>query len=152
MSKSKIRRKYTADAVQLHRISHPASHPYKKGPHVRGNRASMQDALEDMDKIQRINHPAKDQHKWLIGGVGRPLGSAKPGLQHVQVHLREESWPRHLITFHICFWRKPTSTRINRAPLTLLSLTHTHKHAHTLDSTHSKEALSLYLSLLLLAR
>ena len=109
MSKSGIRLKHTADAVQLHIISHPASHPYKEGPHVRGNGASTQDALEDKDKIQRINHPAKDQHERLTGGVGRPLGSAEPGMQRVQVHLEEESRPRHLITFHICVGGKPTS-------------------------------------------
>ena len=54
------------------------------------NGASMQDALEDKDKIQRINHPAKNQHDRLPGGVGRPLGSAEPGLQDIQVHLRKE--------------------------------------------------------------
>ena len=75
----------------------------------------MQDALEDKDKIPRINHPAKDQLERLTGGVGRPLGSAEPSLQRVQVHLREESWPRHLITFHMCIWREPTSRAINRA-------------------------------------
>jgi hypothetical protein len=69
----------------------------------------MQDATEDKDKIPRINHPAKDQHKWLTGGVGRPLGLAEPGLQHVQVHLEEEWLPRHLITFHMCIGEKPTS-------------------------------------------
>ena len=34
----------------------------------------MPDALEDKDKIQRINHSAKDQAKGLPGGVGRPRG------------------------------------------------------------------------------
>ena len=109
MNKSEIRRKHAADAVQLRRISHLASHPYKEGPHVRGNGAATQDALEDKDKIQRINHPAKDQHEQLTGGVGRPLGSPEPGLQHVQVHLEEESRPKHLITFHMCVGGKPTS-------------------------------------------
>ena len=90
MSRSGIRRKHAADAIQLRRISHPASHPYKEGPYVRGNGASTQDALEDKDKIIRINHSAKDQHKQLTGGVGRPLGSAEPGLQDVQVHFEEE--------------------------------------------------------------
>ena len=88
MSKSGIRRKHKADAIQLRRISHPASHPYKKGPHVRGNGASTQDALED--KIQWINHTAEDQTEGLPGGVGRPLGSAELGLQDVQVHFEEE--------------------------------------------------------------
>ena len=50
----------------------------------------MQDALEDKDKIQRINHSAKDQAKGLPGGVGRPPGSAEPGLVPVQVHFKEE--------------------------------------------------------------
>ena len=77
MSKSEIRRKHAADAMQLHRRSYPASHPYKEGPPVRGNGASMQDALEDKDKIPRINHLAKDQLERLTGGVGRPLGSAR---------------------------------------------------------------------------
>ena len=90
MSKSGIRRKHTANAIQLHKISHPASHPYKEGPHVRGNGASTQDALEDKDKIQRINHSAKDQAKGLPGGVGRPPGPAEPGLVPVQVHFEEE--------------------------------------------------------------
>ena len=54
--------------------------PLQRGPHVRGNGASTQDALEDKDKIQQINHSAKDQHKRLTGGVGQPLGSAEPGL------------------------------------------------------------------------
>ena len=88
MNKSGI--KHTADAIQLHRISHPASHPYKEGPHVRGNGASPQDALEDKDKIQRINHSAKDQAEGLPGGVGRSPGSAEPGLVPVQVHFEEE--------------------------------------------------------------
>ena len=69
----------------------------------------LQDALEDKDRIPRINHPAKDQLDWLTGGVGRPLGSAEPGLQCVQVHLEEESRARHLITFHMCIGGKPTS-------------------------------------------
>ena len=89
----------------------------------------MQDALEDKDKIQRINHPAKDQPEWLPGGVGRTKGSAKPGLQDVEVHLGEKSRPRHLITFYMCFWLEPTSRAINRASL------HPPQHTHT--SFHS---------------
>ena len=69
----------------------------------------MQDTPEDKDKDQRIYHPAEDQAERLPGGVGRPIGSAESGLQCVQVHLEEESWPRHLITFHICVGGKPTS-------------------------------------------
>ena len=90
MSRSGIRQKHTADVIQLLRILHPASHPYKEGPHVRGNGASTQDALEDKDKIQRINQSAKDQAKGLPGGVGQPPGSAEPALVPVQVHFEEE--------------------------------------------------------------
>ena len=90
MSKSGIRQKHAADAIQLRRISHPASHPYKEGPHVIGNGASTQDSLEDKDKIQRINHSAKDQVEGLPGGVGRPPGLAETGLVPVQVHFEEE--------------------------------------------------------------
>ena len=103
MSKNRIRQKHTADATQLHRRSHLVSHTYKESPLVRG---SMQDALEDKDKIPRINHPVKDKLEWLTGGVGRPLGSAELGLKCIQVHLGEESRPRHLITFHMCVWRE----------------------------------------------
>ena len=143
MSKREIRQKHVADALQLCGISHPASHPYKEGPHVRGNGASTQDALEDKDKIQQINHSAKDQAEGLPGGVGRPPGSAEPGLVPVQVHYEEEWLPRHLITFHMCVGGKPTSRAINRP------LLHPPQNTHTLHSIHSKKAL---LSLALLAR
>ena len=118
-------------------ISHPASHPYKEGPHVRGNRASMQDAPEDKDKDQGIYHPAEDQAERLLGGVDRPPGSAELGLVPVQVHFEEEWLPRHLITFHICIGGKPTSRAINRP------LLHPPQHTHTSHSTLSKKALSL---------
>ena len=131
MSKNRIRRKHTADATQLHRRSHLVSHTYKESPLVRG---SMQDALEDKDKIQRINHPAKDQHERLPGGVGQTWPARCPGAS------REESRPRHLITFHMCFWREPTSRAINRASL------HPPQHTHTSHSTLSKKALPLLLS------
>ena len=69
------------DAIQLRRISHPASHPYKEGPHVRGNGTSTQNALDDKDKIQRINHPAEDQAEGLPGnqGFGRTWPGSRPG-------------------------------------------------------------------------
>ena len=79
MSRSRIRRKHTADAIQLRRISHPASHPYKEDPHVRGNGASTQDEPEDKDKDQRIYHLAEDQAERLPGGVGRTWPGSYPG-------------------------------------------------------------------------
>ena len=114
MSKNEIRRKHDEDATQLRRRSHPASHPYKEGPHVRENGASTQDAPEDKDKDQRIYHPAEDQAETLPGGVGRSHWSAEPGLVPVQVHFEEEWLPRHLITFHMCVGGKPSSRAINR--------------------------------------
>ena len=144
-SKSGIRRKHAAGATQLRKRSHPASHPYKAGPLVRGNGGSTQDALEDKDKIPCISQPTKDRIKRLTGGVGRTRGSAEPGLQHIQAHIGEESRPRHLITFHMCIWRESTSTSINRASHPPLN---THTHTHTLIPLISKETLYL----LLLAR
>ena len=82
MSRSGTRRKHAADVIQLRRISHPASHPYKEDPHVRGSGASTQDAPEDKDKDkdQRIYHPAEDQAERLPGGVGGPwVGRTWPG-------------------------------------------------------------------------
>ena len=89
MSKSGIRRKHAADAIQLRRISHPASHTYKEGPHVK-NGATTQNAPEDKDKDQRIYHTAEDQAERKPGVVGRPPGSAEPGLVPIQVHFEEE--------------------------------------------------------------
>ena len=67
-----------------------------------------------------VSLPEKDKDESLPGGVGRTPGSAEPGLAPVQVHF-EESPPSLLITFHTCIWQKPTSTSINRPPLTPLS-------------------------------
>ena len=78
-------------------------------------------------------------------GVGRTPGSAEPGLAPVQVHFKEESPPRHQITFHMCVGGKPTSRAINRASLHPPQ----HTHTHTLHFHHSKKAL---LSFALLAR
>ena len=125
MSRSRIRQKHAADAIQLRRISHPASHPYKEVPYVRGNGASMQDAPLDKDKDQRIYHPVEDQAERLPGGVYRPPGLAEPGLVPVQVHF-EEWLPRHLITSHMCIGGKPTSRAINRPLLHPPQNTHTH--------------------------
>ena len=98
MSKSEIRQKHAADAVQLRRISHPASHPYKEGPHVSGNGASTQNAPEDKDKNQIIYHPAEDQLVWLTGGVGRTWPATRPGGSRGGVTARA---PNHLPYMHL---------------------------------------------------
>ena len=69
----------------------------------------MHNAYKERYEGPPISLPEEDKDEGLPGGVGRPLGMADPGLQRVQVHLEEESWPRHLITFHICVGGKLTS-------------------------------------------
>ena len=60
MSRSRIRRKHAADAIQLTEYRIRRHTLAKRGPHVRENGASTQDAPEDKDKDQRIYHPAED--------------------------------------------------------------------------------------------
>ena len=61
------------------------SHLNKEGPHVRANGGAKEDALVDKDEDPRVSQHAKDRIKRLIGGAGRPLGSAEPGQPPVQV-------------------------------------------------------------------
>ena len=58
----------------------------------------MQDALEDKDKIQRINHSAKDQAKGLPGGVGRTWTGSHPGALRGGVAAKA---PDHLPYVHL---------------------------------------------------
>ena len=139
MSRSGIRRKHVADAIQLHRISHPASPTYKEGPSSRANRRATHNAYKERYQGPHVSLPAKDKDERRPGGACRPLGSVEPGRPPVQVHFKEESPPSFLITFHTCIWREPTSTSINRAP------SHPSQHTHTSHSTLSKKALSLAL-------
>ena len=90
MSKSGIRQKHDENTMQLHRRSRPASYPYKEGPPDRTNGGTTKHAQEDKDKDPRVSQHAKDKIKRLTGGVDRPLGSAEPGLDPVQVHFGEE--------------------------------------------------------------
>jgi len=142
MSKNGIRQKHVADAIQLRRISHPASPTYKEGPSGRANGRATHNAYKERYQGPHVSLPEKDKDERRPGGAGRPPGSAEPGRPPVQVHFEEESAPSLLITFHTCIWREPTSTSINRAP------SHP-SHTHTLHSILSKKAL---LSLALLAR
>ena len=134
MNKSGIRRKHAADAIQLRRISRPASPTYKEGPSGRANGRAMHNAYKERYQGPHVSLPAKDKDERYPSGAGRPPRSAKPGRPPVQVHFEEESPPSLLITFHTCIWREPTSTSINRAPSHLsLSLTHTHTSFHSLQ-------------------
>ena len=142
MSKSRIRRKHATNATQLRRRSHPALHTYKEGPSSRANGRVTHNAYKERHQGPHVSLPEKEKDERRPGGTGRPPGSAAPGRPPVQVHFVEESAPSLLITFHMCIWREPTSTSINRAP------SHP-SHTHTLHSILSKKAL---LSLALLAR
>ena len=146
MSKSGIRRKHAADAIQLCRISHPTSPTYKEGPSGRANGHATHNALKERYQGPHVSLPEKDRDEMRLGGAGRPPGSAEPGWPPVQVHFEEDSAPSLLITFHTCIWREPTSTSINRAPS---HSSHTHTHTHTLHSILSKKVV---LSLALLTR
>ena len=136
MSRSGIRQKHAADAIQLRRISRPASPTYKEGPSGRANGRATNNAYKERYQGPYVSLPEKDKDDRWPGGAGRPPGLAEPGRPPVQVHFEEESAPSLLITFHTCIWREPTSTSINRAsppPLT-----------HTLSfHSLSMEALSL---------
>ena len=140
-----IGNKHAADAIQLRRISHPASPAYKEGPSGRANGRATHNAYKERYQGPHVSLPEKDKDERRSSGAGRPHGSAEPGRPPVQVHF-EESAPSLLITFHTCIWWEPTSTSINRAPS---HPSHTHIHTHTFHSILSKKAL---LSLALLAR
>ena len=126
MSKNRIRRKHVADATQLRRRSHPASPTYKEGPSGRANGRATHNAYKERYQDPHVSLPKKDKDERRPGGAGRPPGSAEPGWPPVQLHFEEESAPSLLITFHMCIWREPTSTSINRAPSHPSQHTHTH--------------------------
>ena len=130
MSKSRIRLKHAADAVQLHRILHPASLPYKEGLSGRANGCATHNAYKERYQGPHVSLLEKDEDERRSGGVGRPPGSAELGRPPIQVHFEEESPPSLLITFHTCIWREPTSTSINRAPS---HPSHTHTSFHSLQ-------------------
>ena len=125
MSWSGIRRKHAADAIQLRRISHPASSTYKEGPSGRANGRATHNAYKERYQGPHVNLLVKDKDARRPGGAGRPPGSVEPGRPPAQVHFEEESPPSFLITFLTCIWREPTSTSINRAP------SHPSQHTHT---------------------
>ena len=123
MSMSGIRRKHAADAIQLRRISRPASPTFKEGPSGRANRRAMHNSYKERYQGPHVSLPEKDKDERWPGGASRPP---------VQVHFEEESAPSLLITFRTCIWREPTSTSINRAP-SQRSHTHTHTSFHSLQ-------------------
>ena len=135
MSRSRIRQKHAADAIQLCRISRLASPTYKEGPSSRANGRAMHNTYKERYQGPHVSLPEKDKDERRPGGAGRPPGLAEPGRPPVQVHFVEESVPSLLITFHTCIWRESTSTSINRAP------SHP-SHTHTLFIPFSPRRLS----------
>ena len=80
MSKNGIRQKHTADAIQLRRISDPASPTYKEGPSDRANGRAMHNAYKERYKGPPVSLPEEDKDESLPGGVGRTPSSAEPSL------------------------------------------------------------------------
>ena len=122
MSKSGIRRKQDEDATQLRRRSHLASHTYMEDPPGRANGGATEDARKDKVEGPPVSLPEKDKDERWIGGAGRPSRSAEPGQPPVQVHIKEESAPSLLITFHTCIWPEPTSIPFSPRKLSSLLL------------------------------
>ena len=74
----------------MHKILLPRNVTYKEGPQIRGNGRATQDAPEDKAQGPPVSLPEEAEPKNLHLGVGRPPGSAEPGLTQVQVQLDEE--------------------------------------------------------------
>ena len=74
----------------MHKILRPKNATYKEGPQIRGNGRATQDAPEDQAQGPRVSLPEEAEPKNLHLGVGRPPGSAEPGLIQVPVQLDEE--------------------------------------------------------------
>ena len=115
--------KHKSKQGKMHKRSTLKRVIYKEGPHVRANGGTKANAPRDLDMGPQIRLPEEDKDERRPGGAGQPPGSAEPGRPSVQVHF-EESAPSLLITFHMCIWREPTSTSINRAP------SHPSQHTH----------------------
>ena len=74
MSKNGIRQKHVADAIQLRRISHPASPTYKEDPSGRTNGCATHNAYKERYQSPHVSLPKKDKDERRPGGAGRPLG------------------------------------------------------------------------------
>ena len=128
MSKGRIRRKHAADAIQLHRISRPASPTYKEGPSSRANGRATHNTYKERYQGPHVSLPEKDKDERRPGGVGRTWPASRPGA------FREGVGPKSPDYLHTCIWQEPTSTSINRAP--------THPSQHTLFIPFSPRRLS----------
>ena len=103
----------------MHKRSKLRCVTYKEGPHVRENGAKKANAPLDLNMGPHIRLPEEDKDERLLGGAGRPPGSAEPGRPPVQVHFDVACPLLLLITFHICFWRESTLKTIKGGSLHL---------------------------------
>ena len=98
MSKSGIRRKHVADAIQLRRISHPASPTYKEDPSGRTNGRATHNAYKERYEGPPVSLPEEDKDEGLPGEVGRTWPGSRPGALRGGVtpkapnHLPYERW------------------------------------------------------------
>ena len=81
-----IRQKQTQDAMEMHRKSNPASH-LQRGPTRQSKPTNKAPSPTYTEEDPPASHPAKDDGERQYQGVGRPPGSAEPGLAPVQVRL-----------------------------------------------------------------
>jgi len=80
MSKSGIRRKHAADAIQLRRISHPASPTYKEGPSNRANGRATHNAYKERYQGPHVSLPEKDKDERRPGGPAFRPGAFRGGV------------------------------------------------------------------------
>ena len=64
----------------MHKILLPRNATYKEGPQIRGNGRATQGAPKDKAQGPPVSHPEEDAPEGGPLGVGRPQGSAEPGL------------------------------------------------------------------------
>ena len=93
MSRSGIRRKHVANAIQLRRISRPASPTYKEGPFGRANGCATHNAYKKRYQGPHVSLPEKDKDERWPGGAGRPPG--RPNLAGLPSRcISRRSWPQ----------------------------------------------------------
>ena len=70
MSRSGIRQKHAADAIQLRRISRLASPTYKEGPSGRANGRATHNAYKERYQGPQVSLPEKVKDERWSGGAG----------------------------------------------------------------------------------
>ena len=75
---------------EMQKLLLPRYVTYKEDPQIRGNGRATQDAHEDKAQGPPVSHIEEDAPRGGPPGVGRPQGSAEPGLIPIQVQLDVE--------------------------------------------------------------